>query len=203
MNKKNLLITILVIVVSLSFSCKENRYDTNDNYNSVDEVTFEVPTADIEIIDTMSFEKENIPERELTFEDALSTSSITDLKKFIEKNPNHSNADVLRKRLIDLEVDAIYYDENTGKMPKSDLVQNTNSSSSSISISNDTSCELIVRYSGNDSKMIRIPSQQTKSISIESGSYRITTSACGYNYYGSEILTGDYTSSYYIQTSYK
>ena len=104
-----------------------------------------MPTADIEIIDTMYFEKENILEIELTFENALSTSSITDLKKFIENNPNRSNADVLRKRLIDLEVDAIYYDENTGEMPKSDLVQNTNLSSSSISISNDTSCELIVR----------------------------------------------------------
>jgi hypothetical protein len=40
----------------------------------VNEVTFEVPTADIEISDTMYFEKENIPEQELTFEEALSTA---------------------------------------------------------------------------------------------------------------------------------
>lgn len=88
-------------------------------------------------------------------------------------------------------------------MPKSDLVRNTNSRNSTISISNDTSCELVVRYSGSDSKMISIPSRQTRNVNIDSGNYRITASACGYNYYGTESLSGDYTSSYYIETTYR
>jgi hypothetical protein len=202
MKNKNLIPILIIFLVSVSFSCKENQYDANESSTTVEEVTFEVPIADSEIIDTMSFEKEKMPERDLTFEEALVTSSISDLKKFIENNPNHSKSDLLDKRLIDLEVDAIYYDKGTSEMPKADLVQNTNASTSNISITNDTSCELIVRYSGSDSKMMRIPSQRTKSISIESGSYRITASACGYNYYGSESLSGEYTSSYYIKTSY-
>ena len=110
---------------------------------------------------------------------------------------------MISKDWIELEVEKIYNDKNTGEMPTSEKIGSYNSSVSSVSISNDTSCELIIRYSGIDSKMISIPANQTRSLSIQSGSYRITASACGYNYAGSESLSGDYSSKYYISTSYR
>ena len=119
------------------------------------------------------------------------------------KNPNHKNIEKLKERLIDLEVDAILNDEKTGKMPTSDKIGESSSFISEVSIKNDTSCELEVRYSGRESKMISIPAHQSASISLKNGSYRIAASACGSNYAGTENLMGNYSSSYYIVTSYR
>lgn len=201
--KKHLLFINLIVLLS----CKEN----SENYyydESVVDIDSSIQIEDSSpYIDTVSSQSINdnyveIP-NELTYEDAIVTNSIFDLKQFIDKNPNHENIDLLNKRLIDLEVDNIYNDKNTGEMPTSEKIGSYNSSVSSVSISNDTSCELIIRYSGVDSKMISIPANQTRSLSIQSGSYRITASACGYNYAGSESLSGDYSSKYYISTSYR
>ena len=91
--------------------------------------------------------------------------------------------------------------EEALQMPNSDKVGESSSGISEVSIRNDTSCELIVRYSGIDSKMISIPAQESRSISINSGNYRVTASACNQNYSGTENLSGNYSSSYYISTS--
>jgi hypothetical protein len=196
---------IFFITFSTFLSCKDNtdnyQYDDSDiavdtSYQVEDNSTFIDSTA------VSTFEDDNNTSRELTYEEAIETNSIYDLKEFINNNPNHDNIDLLNKRLIDLEVEEIYNDKNTGEMPISEKIGSNNSSVSSISISNDTSCELIIRYSGNDSKMISIPANKTRSLSIQSGSYRVTASACGYNYAGNESLRGDYTSKYYISTSY-
>ena len=194
------------ITLSTFLSCKENtdNYQYDDSDIAVD-TSFQVEDNSTFIDSTTvpTFEDDNNTSRVLTYEEAIETNSIFNLKEFINNNPNHENIDLLNKRLIDLEVEEIYNDKNTGEMPTSEKIGSNNSSVSSISISNDTSCELIIRYSGNDSKMISIPANQTRSLSIRSGSYRVTASACGYNYAGSESLRGDYTSSYYISTSYR
>ena len=199
---------ILCFTFIILFSCKENTesYPFEDSEQVVVDTTFEekdnssfMDTSSIQSIEDDYIEKH----KELTYEEAIATNSIYDLREFIDKNPNHENIDLLNKRLIDLEVEEIYNDKNTGEMPTSEKISSQYSSVSSISISNDTSCELIIRYSGDDSKMISIPASKTRSISIQSGSYKITASACGYNYAGSESLSGDYTSRYYISTSYR
>ena len=198
---------LFFITLMTFLSCKEN----SENYE-LDESAVVVDSSFQEEDSSMYIDSAAVPAledeyieliKELTYEEAIVTNSIFDLKGYIDKNPSHENIDLLNKRLIDLEVEEIYNDENTGEMPTSERIGSSNSSVSSISISNDTSCELIIRYSGNDSKMISIPANQTRSLSIRSGSYRVTASACGYNYAGSESLRGDYTSSYYISTSYR
>lgn len=198
---------LFIVTLTVFLSCKEN----SENYK-FDESAIVVDSSFQEEDGSMYIDSAAVPafedeyietQKELTYEDAIVTNSIFDLKEYIDKNPNHENIDLLNKRLIDLEVERIYNDRNTGEMPTSERIGSYNSSVSSVSISNDTSCELIIRYSGIDSKMISIPANQTRSLSIQSGSYRITASACGYNYAGSESLSGDYTSSYYISTSYR
>jgi hypothetical protein len=49
--------------------------------------------------------------------------------------------------------------------------------------------------------MITIPEGSTRSVSLSSGNYRVAATACGHNYAGSENLTGDYTSTFYISTT--
>jgi hypothetical protein len=198
----------LVVITLITFlSCKEN----SENYE-LDESAVVVDSSFQEEDSSMYIDSAAVPSledeyieviKELTYEEAIVTNSIFDLKGYIDKNPNHENIDLLNKRLIDLEVEKIYNDKNTGKMPTSEKIGSHNSSVSSVSISNDTSCELIIRYSGVDSKMISIPANQTRSLSIQSGSYRISASACGYNYAGSESHGGNYSSKYYISTSYR
>lgn len=198
----------LVVITLITFlSCKENleNYEFDESAVVVDS-SFQEEDNSIYIDSAAvpAFEDDYIETpKELTYEEAIVTNSIFDLKEYMNKNPSHENIDLLNKRLIDLEVEKIYNDKNTGEMPTSEKIGSYNNTISTVSISNDTSCELIIRYSGIDSKMISIPANQNRSLSIQSGSYRITASACGYNYAGSESLSGDYSSKYYISTSYR
>ena len=203
---------IIIILITLSLlSCKENDYNYDESV--IDSTVVEVEEAYVDssavaaeetYTDSSAVEViEELPVREMTYEEVIETTSIYDLKDFIKKNPNHNNIKKLKERLIDLEVDEILNDRNTGKMPTSDKISESYSSISEVSIKNDTSCELEVRYSGNDSKMISIPAHQSASITLKSGYYRVAASACGSNYAGNENLSGNYSSSYYIVTSYR
>lgn len=195
---KNLLFLITLCLIS----CKQNNYEYDDSATDTSAVSVNEFVIDSTALPTTEIVEE-LPVRELTYEEAMETLSIYELKDFIKKNPNHENIDNLKSKLIDLEVNKIMNDEKTGKMPISDKISNSNSSSSEVSIKNDTSCELEVRYSGKNSKMISIPAGQSASISLRSGNYRVTASACGENYAGNENLSGNYSSSYYISTTYR
>ena len=190
---------IILLLVICCYSCKENKYEYDDTI-AVDTVAVVV---DEYAVDSVAIASEIIEEpiKELTFEEVMQTTSLYDLENYIEKNPNHENIEKLKARLIDLEVDQIFRDERTGKMPTSDKIGESNSGTSEVSIKNDTSCELIVRYSGIDSRMISIPENQSRSISIKSGDYRVTATACGESYSSSEDLSGSYSASYYISTT--
>jgi hypothetical protein len=192
----------ILLVLLCCLSCKEDN-NHNENDFIVDTTAMAIEEYVADSVSEITTEVINEIQKELTFDEALVTTSISDLKNFIANNPFHSDIEKLNARLIDLEVDEIYYNKNTGKMPVSDKVSDSNSNISEISIKNDTSCDLIVRYSGTDSKMISIPSNETRSISIISGRYRVTASACGESYAGNENLNGNYNSSYYISTHYR
>ena len=203
MKKLLLFITICLI------SCKQDKYEYDESAVDSSAVAIDSSVGSIEefIVDSSAAPSTEIvdalPVKDLTYEEAIESISIYDLKDFINKNPNHKNIEKLKERLIDLEVDAILNDEKTGKMPTSDKIGESSSFISEVSIKNDTSCELEVRYSGRESKMISIPAHQSASISLKNGSYRIAASACGSNYAGTENLMGNYSSSYYIVTSYR
>ncbi len=138
---------------------------------------------------------------ETEYQYALSSTVSSTIRDFILKYPNNKNVARLRKKMIQMEVDEIFEDRNTGQLPTFERSNFNNSPNSSVEIENGTGCNLIVRYSGNDVRMIEIPSGATKSVNLSSGSYRIAASACGSNYAGTEILQGSYTSRYYIVTS--
>lgn len=193
---------LLFLIALCIMSCKQNNYEYDDSPTDTSAVSVNEFVIDSTALPTTEIVEE-LPVRELTYEEAMATLSIYELKDFIKKNPNHENIDNLKSKLIDLEVNLIMNDEKTGKMPISDKISNSNSSSSEVSIKNDTSCELEVRYSGKNSKMISIPAGQSASISLRSGNYRVTASACGENYAGIENLSGNYSSSYYISTTYR
>ena len=192
---------IILLLVICCYSCKENKYEY-DNEIAVDSAATAV---DQFVADSVAMSSEIIEEpiKELTFEEVMQTTSINELENFIELNPYHQNIEELKARLIDLEVDQIFSDEKTGRMPISDKVGESNSGISQVSIKNDTSCELIVRYSGIDSRMISIPQNQLRSISIKSGDYRVTATACGESYSSTEDLSGNYSSSYYISRTFR
>jgi len=202
----------LIFIYSL-ISCKVNNKDSDFveevvEYSDADVIDAAVAIEDeYYATDSTAFPLENNYEevetvsKPLTYDDVKNSFSIYDIKQFIKENPNHEKIAELEKRIIDLEVENIFNDANTGQMPSSEKISYGNSKISEISITNDTSCDLTIRYSGPESKLITISPNRTKSINLKSGSYRIAATACGYNYAGSESLNGDYTSSYYITTT--
>lgn len=141
-------------------------------------------------------------EEESAFANATQQKSSTVWRSFLESHPNRKDAAEIKRLIIALEVDEIMGSAETGKLPTSEKTNyDTYSSSSQITISNETGCELVVRYSGSDIKMISIPVGATETVSLSSGDYRVAASACGSNYGGVEELQGNYSSRYYIVRS--
>lgn len=122
-------------------------------------------------------------------------------EKFISDYPNHWNKKDIEKKIIQLKVDEILRDKNTGELPTFSQTNFGYSSSSQVSITNDTGHELTVRYSGPTVTMIVIPIGRTRTTYLKSGSYKIAASAGGLHYAGTESLSGNYSSKYYITTS--
>lgn len=133
------------------------------------------------------------------YEYASSQNTSYAWKKFLEDYPNHDEANAIRKRIISLEVDEISRDKTTGEMPTFSQLGSSYSANSAVEITNNTGCELTVRYSGPDVEMIIIPAGGTQSVYLSSGNYKIAASACGSNYAGLESLYGRYGSTFYIR----
>lgn len=125
------------------------------------------------------------------------------LKKYLELYPNGKHAKQAERKLIDLEVEAVFAGEH-GVLPPMDRVYSTGSSYSKIEVENRTQYTLTVSYSGPDSKRMVISPYATKSICIGNGSYRVAASV-GHGvipFAGNEYLDGShYSSSFYIQTT--
>jgi hypothetical protein len=120
--------------------------------------------------------------------------------KFLEYFPKSKNYEKAKLNAIQKEVDEIFNDDKTGRLPESEFRNKNNSKYSEVTISNDTGCELIVRYSGQSVRKFIIDVGETKTFSLYSGEYRVAASACGSNYAGSENLSGNYSSKFYIRT---
>lgn len=122
-------------------------------------------------------------------------------ERFLKDYPNHWDKTNIKSKIISLKVDEIMGDRNTGQLPSFSQTNYGYSSTSSVTIENDTGHELTVRYSGPSVKMIVIPRGGTKTTSLSSGSYKIAASAGGLHYGGRESLSGSYSSTYYISTT--
>ena len=134
------------------------------------------------------------------YQTALTTTSSSVLKAFVSKYPNNKSSAAFKKRIIELEINEIFGDRNTGQLPSFDKTGESYSATASVSIENGTQCSLTVRYSGSEVRMIEIPAGETRNLTMLSGDYRIAASACGSNYAGTESLHGKYSSRYYIST---
>lgn len=139
--------------------------------------------------------------RQKAYESAINQNSSYGWKTFLEQYPDFEDAAAIRKKIIRLEVDEILGDQETGKIPSFNQYNSNYSSNSSVAITNNTGCELTVRYSGPDAEMITISTGRTRTVYLSSGSYKITASACGANYAGTESLHGEYGSTFYITTT--
>ena len=134
------------------------------------------------------------------YQNAESSNSSHAWKSFLEEYPDEPRAKAIKRKIIQLEVDEIMGDKKTGQMPQFDQ-RSSGSSTSKVTITNNTGCLLTVRYSGSDVQSIDIPENETMSVHLSSGEYRIAASACGANYAGKESLSGNYSSSFYISSS--
>jgi hypothetical protein len=186
---------LLLLFLCIFLSCNEERENINNSEQSyVDEVTSapiveETAPVPVEVA------------KELTYDEVIQSKNIQEIKDFINNNSSHPEIDNLKKHLIDVEVDEIINDENTGKIPSSQKIDFENSENSIVEIRNATGCSLIVRYSGQDSKMITIKNGFSEKVYLPSGKYRVAASACGLNYAGIESLNGNYSSEFYISTT--
>lgn len=129
--------------------------------------------------------------------------TISKIESFISKYPNHSKVGYLEDLIIELEVNQIMAQSNTGKLPSLDnnYYGSHSGSWSSVDITNSTGYTLTIRYVGPSVLKIVIPAYGSKNIDVLNGDYKITASANGLNYAGYENLYGNYTSDYYITTS--
>lgn len=125
------------------------------------------------------------------------------IRKYLELYPYGSHARQAEKKLIDIEVAAVFAGEH-GMLPQMDKGYSTGASYSVIELENQTQYELTVSYSGPDSKRIVIPARGTRKVNVGNGHYRVAATV-GHGvipFAGTEQLDGSYfSSSFYISTT--
>ena len=136
---------------------------------------------------------------------ASAGNTIALYEKYLQNFPYGSHAAAARKRIIDIKVSNIARGDH-GTLPSMDQSYYGYGSTSSITVSNDTSYQLTLLYSGSaESKEIIIPAHGSRTFTLRNGTYRIAASVKASNvrsYYGTETLSGGgYSASYYISTT--
>lgn len=132
---------------------------------------------------------------------AKSKNTSRSWEKFLADYPQHAERRSINEKIIRLKVDEIMADRRTGEMPSFQQTRRSYSSSSSVTIKNDTGYSLSVLYSGPVAKSISIPRGESRATALPSGNYKIAASANGLHYAGKENLSGEYSSTYYITTT--
>ena len=130
---------------------------------------------------------------------AVSRSNQHAYTKYLELYPNGKHS----KQAVEWLVDNVY-SGSYGSLPSMEKVGFSQSSRSTIKVSNGTGYKLTVLYSGKDSKGLVIQPGGSASLNLPNGSYRVAASVTASNvrsFAGSEHLTGgNYEVSYYIET---
>lgn len=205
---------ILIYAVVLTFLT--GCYKTESNVSTIDSSDSLVPSLDsatvVYDVDSSLFDSEtvngdinynaadSIKIGLITYDDAVAVNTSEGWRKFLKDNPGYKNKEEINEKIIRAEVNEITNDKNTGEMPSAEKIGNTKTSKSKVIIENDTSCDLTIRYSGPDAKRITIAPNSKGTVDLGSGNYTVAASACGYNYAGSEALSGNYSVVYYIST---
>lgn len=142
------------------------------------------------------------PKESKAWEYSTAKNSIYYYKQFIKNYPNSIYLSTAKEKIVDLEVDRIMKG-SYGVLPQMQKTSNgTYSSTSAISLKNNTSYTLTVRYSGSSSKKIVLSSSQSQTVYLSAGTYRVAASVNSgnvKNYAGTSYISGgNYSSEFYI-----
>lgn len=137
---------------------------------------------------------------------ATRENSVASYSKYLDLYPKGAHARSAEKNLVDMSVRDIFGTNAYGELPPMNKTYGSTSSTSKISVSNDTGYVLTLMYSGPDSRRMIISPHSQKSITLINGTYRIAASVNATDvrpFAGTETLTGGgYDVSYYISTRY-
>lgn len=194
---------IIATCAFLSVSCfkqeiiEKKNVETNKISDSVISSVNEIINNDNKLNDSSYV----IIDSAMEYSTAKTINTSDGWRKFKEDNPDYKNIKEIDDNIIRAEVNEIATNSETGSMPQSEKISDGNFKISKIEVENNTSCDLTLRYSGVDAKMIVISPNSKSKIIVKSGSYTVAATACGYNYAGRENLNGNYSVVYYITTT--
>ncbi len=144
-----------------------------------------------------------------TEERAWETASKNDTYEYylmyIRSYPDGTHKSTANKKIIDFEVARDFNGEH-GTMSSMDQTGHSGGQNSKVTITNQTSYEMTLLYSGDvASERMVISAHGTKSLRLPNGRYRISARVNASSvvpYVGTETLTGgNYSASYYISTT--
>ena len=142
----------------------------------------------------------------MAWKSATDENTVDAYSKYLDLYPNGGHAKHAEKNIVDMTVQNVFGTNSYGKLPSMNKTYYNKSSTSKISVKNDTGYTLTIMYSGPDSRRLVIPQHSQKSITLVNGTYRIAASvnASDVNpFAGTETLTGGgYDVSYYISSRY-
>lgn len=137
---------------------------------------------------------------------ATTENSVASYSKYLDLYPKGAHARRAEKKLVDMSVRDIFGANAYGELPPMNKTYSSTSSTSKISVNNDTGYVLTLMYSGPDSRRMIISPHTRKSITLINGTYRIAASVNASDvspFAGTETITGGgYDVSYYISTRY-
>ncbi|MBR2237111.1 MAG: hypothetical protein IJ887_04440 [Prevotella sp.] len=134
---------------------------------------------------------------------AKTENTIESYREYLKRYPKGSHVEEADKYIIDLEVQSVISSGDYGLLPPSQKISYGTGRRSTVSLTNNSSQTITIRYSGVKSMKIVLSSGETRSIILPSSTYKVVATATGVrSFYGTEDLTGgDYESVYYISTS--
>jgi outer membrane protein assembly factor BamD (BamD/ComL family) len=143
----------------------------------------------------------------LEYETWSNANTVKKVNEYLNAYPYGKYSKEAEKRLIDLEVEAIFKGDYGKLPPMNKNYYGGYSSNNKIEVYNNTAYTLTVLYSGPESKKIVLSPKQKTSVTLINGNYKIAASVNSSsvsNYAGKENLSGgDYDVEYYIVTTSK
>jgi len=134
---------------------------------------------------------------------ALKENTVEAYTAFLKRHPNSPFAEKAQGKIVDLEVSSIMGGEH-GKLPSSNKISDDSSRNYSVlNIHNNTSYNLTIRYSGQESFKVIFSPGEKGSLEVLRGNYRVAASvdAANVKNYAGEMTSdgGNYQVTYYIE----
>lgn len=149
------------------------------------------------------YEKENWGTETAAWKTAKTDNTPFQYKKYMERYPTGKHYKDAKRRYIELSI-ANDSQAPHNELPTMEQTSYGNGNITIISISNNTSYDLTVMYSGIDHEYVSMSAGETKSVRLSNGTYKISARVSSSNVrpcYGVENVSGgSYSVSYYISS---